>query len=130
MRTCPHLPDLRALSPAPRPADSLPAPDPQEDPQTANPAPAPGLPAWLLPGILTHQDHLPKQSQLTALFAESGQPAHRLVPPCRLRGSDSTFTLQGAGHLPMREAGTRVPTRSICSQNLVIRANGRGGSEA
>jgi tetratricopeptide (TPR) repeat protein len=32
----------------------------------------------------------------------------------------------GAGHLPMRETGTRVPTRSICSQNLVIKANGAG----
>jgi hypothetical protein len=61
--------------PAPRPRPPLTSPGPQKGPHTANPAPAPGLSACPLPGILDHQDHLLRRGRFTALLAESGQTA-------------------------------------------------------
>ena len=70
---CPPPPDLRLLSPGSPSSSTARQPRPQKGPHTANPAPAPGPSACRLPAIPAHQDHLPKMTQLTALFAESGQ---------------------------------------------------------
>jgi len=59
--TCPSPPDLRTLSPGSPSLSTANQPRPGERPQIANPAPAPGLSACPLPGILGHHDHLPGQ---------------------------------------------------------------------
>ena len=90
---CPPPPDLRLLSPAPHPGPRPVRPNRRKAPQTANPAPTPGLSACPLPGILAHQDHLQRQGS-----------AHRAI-----RGVGSDRCLARLAH----RAAIRSP--AICS---------------
>jgi len=103
--TCPSPPDLRTLSPGSPSLSTANQPRPAERPQIANPAPAPGLSACPLPGILGHHDHLPGQGS-----------AHRAI---RGIGSDCVWTAHLSGHQVVINGNALHPPQSSNSSRRV-----------